>query len=68
MIQEAISFVKEFEDEAAQSDRMVSEHWKGKKFIIINTQESDGKLTYGGYEILENNKQIEKWLNKNQNT
>ena len=52
MIQEAISFVKEFEANQTKSQNE-KEDWKGKKFIIINTEESNNRLKYKDFEIFE---------------
>ena len=64
MIQEAINFVKEFEANQTESQNE-QEDWKGKKFIIVNTEELSNKLKYKDFEVLKNDGEIEKFLENN---
>src|SRR3989344_5381018 len=60
VIKEAIQFVEEFERET--TSQIIKEEWIGKKFVIINTMEDNGKLDYDGTELLEDDENIKKWL------
>lgn len=64
MIKEAIAFVEKFESNQTQQENR--KDWKGKKFIIINTKDDNGKLVYDCSKILEDDDSIKSWIDKNE--
>lgn len=48
-----------------QSQQQLADDWKGKKFVIIKTKEDYDNLIYDGFEILENDDAIKRWIVQN---